>query len=76
MQHLVARQLVAAAGGQDWIEDERHIRIVGQNLGDRGDILDAAEHADLEHVDRHVFEETACLIGDPLRIERLDALDA
>ena len=57
VRHLVAGELVAATRGQHRIEDQRHVRIVGDDLGDRRDVLDAAEHADLERVDRHVLEQ-------------------
>ena len=68
--HLVARELVAAAGGEHRIEHQRHVGIVGDDLGDRRDVLDAAEHADLERVDRHVLEQAARLVGDPVGVDR------
>ena len=74
--HLVAREFVAAARCEHRIEDQRNVGIVGHDLGDRGDVLDAAEHADLERVDRHVLEQAARLVGDPVGVDRLHAFDA
>ena len=74
--HLVGRELVAAARGEHGIEHQRHVGIVGDDFRDRGDALDAAQHADLERVDRNVLEQAARLVGHPLGVERLDALDA
>ena len=74
--HLLGRELVAAARGEHRVEDQRHVGIIGDDLGDRGDDLDAAQHADLERIDRHVLEQAARLVGDPLGVERLHAFDA
>jgi len=65
-----------ASGRLHRVEDHRDVGIVGQNLGDRRNALDAAQHADLERVDRHVLEQAARLVGDPLGVEREDRLDA
>jgi hypothetical protein len=46
------------------------------HFGDRGDVLDAADEADLECCHRHVFEHATRLVGDPLGIERHHFLDA
>ncbi len=60
--HVVGRELVAAAGREHRVENQRHVGIVGNDLGDRRDDLDAAQNADLERVDRHVFEEASRLV--------------
>ncbi len=76
MQHFVAGELVAASRGKNRIEYQRNVGVIRNDLGDRGDVLHAAERADLERIDGHVLEQTARLIGDPLRIDRLHGLDA
>ena len=75
MQHFIARELVACAGSEHRIEDERHIGVVGQHLRHRGDVLDTPEHANLERVHGHVFEQAPRLIVDPIRIDRLHTFD-
>ena len=52
------------------------LRIVGEDFGDRRDVLDAAERADLERVDRHVLEQATGLVGDPFRVDWLDGFHA
>ncbi len=74
--HLVGGELVAASRCEHGIEHERHVRIVGEDLGDRRDVLDAPEHADLECVDRHVLEQRARLVRDPVGVDRHHAFDA
>ncbi len=74
--HFLGRELVAAAGSEHRIEHERDLRIIGNDFGDRGDGLDAAEHADLERRDRHVLEHAARLVGDPFRVDRAHVVDA
>ena len=69
VRHVVARELVAAAGREHRIEDQRHVGIVGDDLRDRRDVLHAAEHADLERVDRHVLEQAARLVGHPVGVD-------
>ena len=76
VEHLVARQLVAATRGEHGIEYQRYVRIIGEDLRDGSNVFDAAEHADLECVDGHVLEQAARLVGDPLGVERLHAFDA
>ena len=76
MQHFIGRELVAASRSKHRIEHHRHIGIVREDLGDGGDIFDAAKCAYLERIDRHVLEQTARLIGNPFGVDRLQRLNA
>jgi hypothetical protein len=48
---------------------------VGDDLGDRCDVLDTADRTDLQGVHGDVLEEAARLVGDPIGVDRQDALD-
>ncbi len=74
--HFVRREFVAAAGGEHRIEHQRHVGIVGEDLRDGGDALEASQHADLERVHRHVLEQAARLVGHPFGVHRQEPLDA
>src|SRR5713101_134716 len=74
--HVLGRKLVAASGGKYRVEDERHVGIVRHDLRDRRDVLDAADHSDLERGDRHVLEHQARLVHHPLWVDGLQVLDA
>ena len=76
VRHFVGGELVAAAGREHGIEHQRHVGIIGDDLRDGGDALEASQHADLERVHRHVLEQAARLVGDPLGLHCLDSLDA
>jgi len=67
--HLLGRKLVAPSGGQDGIEHQRHVGIVGDDFRDGRNDLDAPEHADLECSDRNVLEKATGLVRHPLGIE-------
>ena len=60
---LLVGELVAAPRGEHRVEDQRHFRIVGHHLRDRGDDLDAAQQPDLEHAHGHVLEDAARLVA-------------
>ena len=76
VKHFVARKLVATAGRQHRVEHQRYVGIVGQDLRDRGYVLDAAQCAYFERIDRHVLEQAARLVGDPVGIDRLQRFDS
>jgi len=68
---ILGRKLVAATGGKYRIEDKRHVGIVGHDLRYRRDVLDAADHSDLERGHRHILEHQPRLVHHPFRIDRL-----
>ena len=76
VHHLIARKLVATAGRQHRIQYQRDTRIVGNDFGDRRNVLNASQHTDLDRVDLHILEQAARLIGDPIRIDRENVFDA
>ena len=53
------------------VGDQRHVGVVGQDLGDRADALGRAEEADLPGGDRHVFEDAARLLDDHVGVDRV-----
>ena len=63
-------------GRQEGVEDQRRVRIVGHDLGDRGQVQGRADGADLEGGDRHVFQQGARLLGHPVAVELVHILDA
>ena len=73
--HLVVGQFVAAAVRQHRVEHQRDIRIVGNDFGDRRNVFDAAEQADLERVHGHVFQHAPRLVGDEVGVDGKDTLD-
>ena len=48
---------------------QRHVGIVGQDLGDRAHALGRAEEADLPGGDRHVLEDAARLLDDHVGVD-------
>jgi hypothetical protein len=74
-EHRLGGQLVAAPGGHHRIDHHRDVGVVGDDLGDHLDVLDAAEHAELEGLHRHVLEHRPGLLGYEIGIDRQDVLD-
>ena len=72
---LLVGQRIAAAGGEHRIEHQRDVGIVGEDFGDDGNDFGAAEQAELEGRHRHVFEQGARLVGDPVGVDVQDVLD-
>ncbi|KAF1852355.1 hypothetical protein Lal_00037083 [Lupinus albus] len=63
-------------GADEGIEDQRHVGIVGDDLGNHRDVLDAAQCTDLEGGYGHVFQDHAGLVGDPVDFNDLYVFDA
>ena len=73
---FLAGQFVATSRGQHGVENERDLRVVGNDFGNGQHILDTAQHADLESGDRHVFKDGTGLLLDQFGTQRLHALHA
>ena len=71
IHHVFIRQFVAAAGRQHWIEYQWYVGIIRDYFRNGSNILQAAQQADLECRDRHVFQHCARLVGHPFGIHRL-----
>ena len=76
MRHLLGREFIAAPRCEHRIQDQRHVGVVGHDLGDHRDVLDTSQHADLEGIDRHILEQAPRLVGHPVGIDGEHALHA
>ena len=61
---LLPRLAEQRRGVQAGLHHQRHVRIIGEDLRDHRDVLDAAAEAELERRHRHVLEHRARLHGD------------
>ena len=76
LEHGVRGQLVTPAGGHHRIDDDRDVRIVGDDLRDHRDVVGTAQHPELEGLNRHVLEDRPGLFGNKVGIDRQHVLHA
>ena len=76
VEQFLVGERIAATGSQHRIEHDGNVGVVGNHLGDSGNGFDAADHADLDCRDRHVFEDAPRLIGDPFSFDGEKIIDA
>src|SRR5450830_1013881 len=74
-QIIVVIAILRRHGSNERIQNQRDIRVIRDNLGNRGNILNAADRADLECGYRHVFKNDPCLIGHPVDVDDLNVFD-
>ena len=53
------------------VSHHRHVRPIGQQRGNRAEVVWVADKADLEDIGRHVFQNRAGLAGDGLVVKRV-----
>ena len=73
--HVLGRKFVSAPGGEHRVENERHVGVIGHDLGDDCDVLYATDQPDLERGYRHILEHKPRLVRHPIGIDRLQILD-
>lgn len=71
----IAREIVAVPRGQHRVEDERNVGMVGNDPGNGDNIVNAAEHSDLEGCHSHVLEQRSRLALNNVSGNGMDAPD-